>query len=363
MVSLREGNLLEADVEAVVNTVNTVGVMGKGIALMFKDRYPENFKSYARACKNDAVQIGRIFVTENRELFGPRWILNFPTKIHWRHKSQLEWIDQGLEDLVRVIEERRIRSIAVPPLGCGNGGLKWRIVKYRIVDALEQIEDLDALLYVPTTKYQNVPKSAGAQKLTPARALIAEMVRRYCQVSTDCTILEVQKLAWFIDRAAKVSNRKLSLRFDFKADRYGPYSQRLTKLLDHLDGSYLRCSRRLADARPNDNIWFDLRREEDLSTYLMSEGNHLQEVITLVADITDGLETPYDMELLSTVDWLVHIEGVEPTPSRIWEELNNWPADGDAGWRKQRLFDEAAIEVALMQLRRLDAPLLQSQDR
>ena len=251
----------------------------------------------------------------------------------------------------------------MPPLGCGNGGLKWRIVKWRIVDALEQIEDLDALLYVPTTDTQNAPKRAGAQKLTPARALIAEMVRRYCQVSTDCTILEVQKLAWFINRAAEASNCKLSLRFDFTANRYGPYSHRLTKLLDNLDGSYLRCSRRLADARPHDNIWFDLQREEDLGTYLMSEGNHIQEVIALVVDITEGLETPYGMELLSTVDWLVSMEGVEPTQSRIWEELNNWPAVGDAGRRKQRLFDEDAIEVALMQLRRLDAPLFQSQDR
>lgn len=141
---------MEADVEAVVNTVNTVGVMGKGVALAFKERYPANFKAYARACKSGEIGIGRMFVTESGEFFGPKWIINFPTKRSWRARSRLEWIADGLEDLVRVIKERKIRSVAVPALGCGNGGLDWYEVRPMVVAALEEVGNLDAEIYEPT---------------------------------------------------------------------------------------------------------------------------------------------------------------------------------------------------------------------
>ena len=121
MITFTQGNLLKADVEAVVNTVNTVGIMGKGIALMFKERFPDNFEAYARACRAGEVDVGKMFVTESTGLFGPRWIINFPTKTHWRVKTRIEWVEEGLKDLVRTIREKNIRSIAIPPLGCGNG--------------------------------------------------------------------------------------------------------------------------------------------------------------------------------------------------------------------------------------------------
>ena len=114
MTTFRQGNLLEAEVEAVVNTVNTVGVMGRGIALMFKERFPDNFKAYAAACKAGEVRTGRMFVTTTGELGGPKWIINFPTKRHWRQPSRLEWIEEGLRDLVRIV--RRLR-----PLLCYKG--------------------------------------------------------------------------------------------------------------------------------------------------------------------------------------------------------------------------------------------------
>src|SRR4051794_5635948 len=112
MIKFTHGNLLDADVQAVVNTVNTVGVMGKGIALMFKERFPENFKAYEAACKRKELAIGKMFVTESLELNGPRWIVNFPTKAHWRFPSRLDWIKSGMEDLRRVISEKGIKSIA-----------------------------------------------------------------------------------------------------------------------------------------------------------------------------------------------------------------------------------------------------------
>ena len=123
------GNLLEADVDALVNTVNTVGVMGKGIALQFKTAFPANFRAYARACKDDQVRLGKMFVFDAGQLLRPRWIVNFPTKGHWRSNSNLADVASGLDDLRRVIDELGITSIAVPPLGCGNGGLDWEDVR------------------------------------------------------------------------------------------------------------------------------------------------------------------------------------------------------------------------------------------
>ena len=195
MISFTQGNLLEADVKAVVNTVNTVGIMGKGIALMFKDKFPANFAAYAQACDHEEVRIGKMLVTENKQLFGPKWIINFPTKTHWRVRTKIEWIEDGLEDLVRVLKEKNVHSVAVPPLGCGNGGLDWATIQPLIVDALGDIEGLEVIIYEPTSKYQNVSKRRGVEKLTPARALISEIVRRYCLLGIDCSILGLSRIA------------------------------------------------------------------------------------------------------------------------------------------------------------------------
>ena len=152
MIQFTDGNLLEAEVEAVVNTANTVGVMGKGIALMFKERFPRNFGAYARACDVGEVRLGRMYVTENKEPFGPRWIINFPTKTHWRVKTRIEWVQEGLKDLVRIIAEKDIRSIAIPALGCGNGGLDWREVCPLIESAFQSVKGINVIVYEPTPK-------------------------------------------------------------------------------------------------------------------------------------------------------------------------------------------------------------------
>ena len=268
MISFTTGNLLDAEVEATVNTVNTVGIMGKGIALMFKEHFPHNFDAYAHACAAGEIRIGSMFVTESKDLFGPKWIINFPTKTHWRANTRLEWVEHGLKDLARVIQEKDIRSIAVPPLGCGNGGLDWQDVRPLIVAALRDIEGLAVIVYEPTEKYQNVAKRSGVEKLTPARALVAEMVRRYCVLGIDCSILEVQKLAWFIGRGVKRLQVADPLRFNFVAHKYGPYSHNLEKLLDSLDGSYLQCDKRLSDAGPLDLIWFSDQKADGVAAYL-----------------------------------------------------------------------------------------------
>lgn len=149
MITYTTGNLLDAEVEVLVNAVNTVGVMGKGIALMFKKRFPKNMQEYAEACKAGQVQTGKMFITRTDEATGAQWIVNFPTKQHWRGYSEIEWIDNGLIDLRRFIIDNNIKSIAIPPLGAGLGGLRWQDVKPRIVDALQDLSDVNIIIYEP----------------------------------------------------------------------------------------------------------------------------------------------------------------------------------------------------------------------
>ena len=352
MITFTTGNLLKADVEAVVNTVNTVGVMGKGIALMFKEAFPENFNAYADACKQKRLQTGKMFVTENLQLMGPRWIINFPTKTHWRVKTKLEWVESGFEDLIHVIKERGIKSIAIPPLGCGNGGLDWEVVKPLIVAALEPLEDVIVIVYEPTPKYQNVAKRNGVQKLTPARALIAEMVRRYALLGIECSILEVQKLGWFLERGASRIGKVHAFNFAFKANKFGPYSERMRHLLDSLDGSYLKCDKRLGDAGPNDLISFRDDKKKFVNTYLNSgEGKDFLPILEWASHAVDGFESPLGMELLATVDWLIQEEAVERDVSAVKKALASWTGDANAGARKLKIFDDRLISIALKQLR------------
>jgi len=351
MITFTQGNLLEADVEAVVNTVNTVGIMGKGIALMFKEHFPRNFEAYARACDAGEVRIGKMFVTESKELFGPRWIINFPTKTHWRVRTKIEWVEEGLEDLVHVIRDKGIRSVAIPPLGCGNGGLDWDDVRPLIVSEFEKLDGVDAIIYEPTAKYQNIAKRNGVEKLTPARALVAEMVRRYCLLGIDCSILEVQKLAWFIERGVKRLQVEDPLKFRFQANKYGPYSHNLTKLLDSLDGSYLRCDKRLADADPLDLIWFNEAKYDFLKAYLNSgEGKQFAGVLEWASSIIDGFESPLGMELLATIDWMVQNDGIDSSVEGVMSGLQSWAGGAQAGQRKLKIFDERLVSIALKQL-------------
>lgn len=351
MIHYTTGNVLDAEADALVNTVNTVGVMGKGIALMFKEAFPENYRVYAEACKAGEVQAGRVHVTENQDLMGPRWIINFPTKKHWRGKTRLEWIDAGLEDLKRVIREHNIRSIALPPLGAGNGGLDWESVKPRIEAALDELEDVDIQVFEPSREYQNVMKRSGVEKLTPARALITEAVRQYWVLGIPCSVLEVQKLAWFLERAIDERSLDNPLDLRFQANRYGPYADRLQKLLNDLDGSYLHCEKRLADAGPTDTIWFDETCKDRVDAYLLSgEARPYHEALEQVSRIIDGFQSPLGMELLASVDWLLEREGCEASLEGIKEGLRHWPGGREAAERKLRLFNDNMLQVAIDRL-------------
>jgi O-acetyl-ADP-ribose deacetylase (regulator of RNase III) len=353
MITFTQGNLLEARAEALVNTVNTVGVMGKGIALMFKERFAENFRRYAAACKAGQVRTGEMFVTQVSELDGPRWIVNFPTKQHWRGDSRMEWISQGLHDLRRFLLENKVESVAIPPLGAGNGGLDWAEVRKQVEAILGNLE-ADILVFEPTQKYQNVAKRAGVEKLTPARALIAELVRRYWVLGMECSLLEIQKLAWFLERSIeKAGLTPLDLRF--QPHKYGPYADRLRHLLEGLDGSYLHCDKRISDADPQDVIWFDDSRRAFVQTYLKSEAKDYASVLEATAALIDGFESSFGMELLATVDWLLTREGVMPTVPALREGLRHWRGGIDAAARKEKLFDDRTLGIALERLRAANA--------
>jgi O-acetyl-ADP-ribose deacetylase (regulator of RNase III) len=351
MIEFTTGNLLDADVDALVNTVNTVGVMGKGVALMFKEAFPENFRAYEAACKQKEIHIGHVFVTERNQLIGPKYIINFPTKQHWRNPSKMEWIEAGLEDLKRVIIDNAIRSIALPPLGSGNGGLNWDDVRPKIQAALATLS-ARIVVYEPTSKYQNVAKRTGVEKLTPARALVAELVRRYWILGIECSLLEVQKLSYFLERSIKILGHENPLELGFEAEKYGPYAPRLTHLLNGLDGSYLHCDKRLGDAGPFDVIWFDDSKKDKIAAYIGSgKGRLYQSALEMTAKLIDGFESPLGMELLATLDWLIHAEGIEAELSAIRAGLRTWAGGQQSAERKQRLFDDRLIELALERLK------------
>jgi len=192
-------------------------------------------------------------------------------------------------------------------------------------------------------------RGAENQALTPATAMLAELVRRYWVLGMECSLLEIQKLAWFLERSIeRFSPADNPLKLQFVAHKYGPYANKLDHLLNSLDGSYLHCDKRISDADPLDVIWFDDAHKALVQTYLKSEAKPYEQALEYTASLIDGFESPFGMELLASVDWLLFKEDVAPTVSAIREGLKRWPAG--AAERKNRLFDDRAIHIALVRL-------------
>jgi O-acetyl-ADP-ribose deacetylase (regulator of RNase III) len=296
MIELKSGNLLEADVEALVNTVNTVGVMGKGIALQFKQAFPENFVAYERAAKKGDIVPGRMFVYETGQLANPRYIINFPTKRHWRDKARLDDIEVGLQDLVRVIQKKNIRSIAIPPLGCGFGGLDWDEVRPLILAALENLPDVHACVYAPAgaPATEKMPVATSRPKLTLGRAALIELIDQYALPGYRVTQLEIQKLAYFLQVAGE------PLRLNYVKQQYGPYAENLHFVLQHLEGHYLRG---YGARNGGSNLYLLPGAHAEAEAFLRDYAETRQR-LARVAHLIQGFETPYGMELLATIHWL-----------------------------------------------------------
>lgn len=333
MIEFHRDNLLEADAEALVNTVNTVGVMGKGIALQFKKKFPSNFKAYERACKNGEVKIGEMFTVSLDQLTNPRYIINFPTKRHWREKSRVEYVREGLEDLIREIERLGIHSIAVPPLGCGNGGLDWDDeVRPLIEAAFARAPEVQVYAYEPSPAAEPVTLDARGPKpeITPARAVMLSLIGSYKASHYALGRLVAQKLAYFAQTAGE-----RSLNLEFLESEYGPYAENLNFLLQKLEGHYIsgygdRSGRSDIELLPET----ERKTEAFLSSYSETR-EHLERVARLI----EGFETPYGMELLATVHWAVSRKGAISLEEAV-QIVQGWnPRKGD-------LFDEQHIGVA-----------------
>ncbi|HEY1133262.1 MAG TPA: macro domain-containing protein [Nocardioides sp.] len=343
MITDAAGNLLEADAEALVNTVNTVGVMGKGIALQFKRAYPAMFEDYARAAKSDELALGRMHVWSTGQMAGPRFVINFPTKGHWKSRSRLADIDSGLDDLVAVIREHRITSIAVPPLGCGHGGLDWGVVEPLIHAKLGQLDGVEVLLFGPAgaPAASDIIDRTAAPALTRARAALVATLGRYADVADETSPIEVQKLMYFLEVVGE------DLRLDFEPHHYGPYSDRLRHVLRELEGHQIigfgDGSARVEDAEP---IAVTPSARAEAEAFLDAHpqtSDHIAQALEVVA----GFESAYSLELLATVHWIAaHPHRPDSDDDALVATVREWSP------RKGRLFTEAHVRTALAALRR-----------
>ena len=236
MIRFCNGNLLEADADAMVNTVNCVGIMGKGIALQFKQAFPDNYKSYAKACARQEVELGRMFVFLTGKISTPSFIINFPTKNHWKGKSKLSDIKSGLVDLIDVVRRNRIKSIALPPLGCGNGGLDWSSVFPLIEAAFATVPEVSLLLFAPQAApaSADMPVATKRPRMTRSRAIMVKLIDRYREPGYRLTKIEVQKLAYFIQKAGEPLN------LNFVKHTFGPYSDSLKHTFNDMEGHMTR---------------------------------------------------------------------------------------------------------------------------
>lgn len=337
MITYVKGNILDSEAQALVNTVNTVGVMGKGLALQFKERFPDNYRLYRAQCKLGNVQIGKMFITEVHELTNDKILINFPTKTDWRKPSEYEYIEKGLLDLKKEITNRKIQSVAIPPLGSRNGGLNWNIVKNMIEEALAGI-DCHIYLYEPDEvlierlKTERVP-------LTPARAMLLDVICDMVSQGDYASEFSSEKIAYFLQRFGAHDQ----FRLQFKQAFYGPYSGKVRYVLRYLNGSYLMGLAEM-NQKPFEPIWIlpDTQQAAS-STLALPENNVWKEISDTVKTFLDGFYSNYSLELLATTDFIL----TNDSSFNNWAEVDTSqlvPAvlDCIAKWseRKKNLFSE-----------------------
>lgn len=307
MIEFKTGDILTEDAEALVNTVNCVGFMGRGIALQFKKAYPENFKSYSVACKRKEVQPGRMFVFETGQLTNPRYIINFPTKRHWKGKSRMEDIDAGLVALAEEIRSHNIKSIAIPPLGSGLGGLAWFEVRPHIEEMLEQFGDLKAIVFEPSDSLADtkVNRSTDVPAMTAGRATLVGLMDRYIRGLLDpfITLLEVHKLMYFMQVAGE------PLQLNYKKGTYGPYAENLRHVLNAIEGHLVSGYADGGDD-PDKQINLVPGALEDANEFLQNQ-EQTRERFERVSELVEGFESSFGLELLSTVHWVISQEAAE----------------------------------------------------
>ena len=339
MINYIKGNLLSSEAQALVNTVNTVGVMGKGIALQFKNRYPDNYKIYREACKHGSFKTGQVLVVHDGDLMNRKIIVNFPTKEHWKVASKYEYITSGLKALKVAIKENHIESIAIPPLGCGNGGLDWTRVKDLIEEALLDV-DIQVFVYTPTDEIKAIlQKETPTQevKLTPARAMLLYLLFQYESMGEPCSLFVANKLAYFMQRRGE------NLRLKFEAHHYGPYAVQLNHVLLHLNGVYLNGMEQ-NEVKPFEPLHLNYSKRSEINEYIDKKLSYEQkERMNDVMNLTKRFESTFSLELLATVDYIISTENTNDL-SKIMEKVSKWNR------RKNNLFQPAYVEIAYKHL-------------
>lgn len=339
MIEYETGDILASEAEALVNTVNCVGVMGRGIALQFKKAFPENFKAYKAACDREEVQPGRMFVFERDTLTGPKYIINFPTKRHWKGNSRIEDIEAGLDALEAEVLDRGIRSIALPPLGSGLGGLRWEEVRSRIEAKLGGLKDVRTFVYEPfgPPAREKIAKSKQVPNMTAGRAALVVLMNRYLAGLLDpfVTLLEVHKLMYFMQEAGE------ELRLKYAKAPLGPYAENLRHVLNEVEGHFVSGYLDGGDA-PNKQLELVPGAVRDAETFLGAEAGS-RERFERVANLVDGFESPFGLELLASVHWVVTQEGARDVAEAI---------TGTYAWNeRKRRFTERQICLAYDALR------------
>lgn len=336
MIEFTTGDILQADAEALVNTVNCVGIMGRGIALQFKNRFPENFRAYAAACASEAVQPGRMFIYETRSLTNPKFIVNFPTKRHWKGKSRIEDIDAGLKALAQEIRDRQIRSIAIPPLGSGLGGLNWADVRPRIIAALEPLADVRIIVFEPNAA-PVATKSRDVPNMTPGRAALVVLSNRYLGGLLDpfITLIELQKLMYFMQEAGQ------PLRLNYIKHHYGPYAENLRHVLTKIEGHMVSGYHDGGDA-PDKQLELVPGAVKEAETFL-AEDVETRARFDRVGNLVEGFETPFGLELLATVHWVATREQAA-TADEVRTKVYAWND-------RKRQFSPRQLDIALAALR------------
>lgn len=339
-MELTQGNLLRADVEALVNTVNCVGYMGRGIAAQFRRMYPENFKAYELACKRNEMVPGRMLVFETGQITNPRFIINFPTKRHWRGKSRIDDIEVGLRALIEEVKARGIRSIAVPPLGCGLGGLDWRDVRPLIARALAEVPEVRALVFEPNdegTIDRMAPTTRNAPEMTAGRAVLLGLMERYQSALLDpvVSLLEIHKLLYFAQEAGQ------PLRLRYKKALYGPYAENLRHLLTRLEG-YMVTGYGDGGDSPDKILDLVPGALDEARTFLNDDPAALER-FDRVARLVEGFETPFGMELLASVHWVLQHDHVPM--DHVTTAVHAWNP-------RKRMFLEPQIQLAVEKLAR-----------
>ncbi len=341
------GNLLEADTQALVNTVNTVGVMGKGIALQFKERFRLNFKIYADACKKGEVQIGKMLVVKENTLNGEKIVINFPTKKEWFKKSQYDYIEEGLKDLVRVIDEYKIKSIAIPPLGCGNGGLRWDKVKLLLDKYLGHLSHINIKIYEPNEAVKEILQKEKAKKeveLTAARAMLLYALYKYEKLGEVASIFAANKLAYFLQKSGE------PMQLQFVAYKYGPYAQAIEKVLYAMNGKYLKGMEQM-QARAFEALQLNYERYEEVEAFINSKLNSNQKKrLNNLFTVIEGFETTLSLEILSSTHFLIS-QNPNLTEDEVFEKIQSWNE------RKKNIITKEYINIALSHLNNYSSKL------